>query len=33
VGQVLAPGAFRTTNDGKYDVTELLKSEPVVDTK
>jgi len=33
VGQVLAPGAFRTTNDGKYEVTELLKSEPVVDTK
>jgi len=33
VGQVLAPGAYRTTNDGKYEVTELLKSEPKVETK
>jgi hypothetical protein len=30
---VLMPGAFRTTNDGKYVVTELLKSEPKVETK
>ena len=33
VGQILSPGAYRTTNDGKYEVTELLKSEPKVETK
>ena len=33
VGNLLSPGAFRTTNDGKYEVTELLKSEPKVETK
>ncbi len=33
VANVLMPGAFRTTNDGKYVVTELLKSEPKVETK
>jgi peptide/nickel transport system substrate-binding protein len=33
VANVLMPGAYRTTNDGKYEVTELLKSEPKVETK
>ena len=33
VANVLMPGAYRTTNDGKYEVTELLKSEPKVSTK
>lgn len=33
VANVLMPGAYRTTDDGKYEVTELLKSEPKVETK
>ena len=33
VAQQLMPGAVRTTNDGKYVVTELLKSDPKVETK
>ena len=33
VSNVLLPGAYRTTDDGKYEVTELLKSEPKVETK
>ena len=33
VNNVLLPGAYRTTDDGKYEVTELLKSEPKVETK
>ena len=33
VANVLMPGAYRTTNDGKYEITELLKSEPKVETK
>ena len=33
VANVLMPGVYRTTNDGKYVVTELLKSEPKVETK
>ena len=33
VANVLMPGAYRTTNDGKYVITEMLKSEPKVSTK
>lgn len=33
VANVLLPGAYRTTDDGKYEVTEMLKSEPKVSTK
>ncbi|MFM8794065.1 MAG: ABC transporter substrate-binding protein [Acidimicrobiales bacterium] len=33
VANVLMPGAYRTTNDGKYVPTELLKGEAKVETK
>ena len=33
VAQVLMPGAYRTTNDAKYEPTELLKGEAKVEIK
>lgn len=32
VANVLMPGVYRTTNDQKYELTELMKSEPTVVT-